>query len=106
MSDKSDPVISGVGQSEVGRFVDRLPLLLTIDAIREALDDAGLGVADIDGVATWPGRLETSLEMGPVGVDELVAALGIKLTGYKEIGGEAWRENVCAYEENTGGAVS
>ena len=82
MSDKSDPVISGVGQSEVGRFVDRLPLLLTIDAIREALDDAGLGVADIDGVATWPGRLETSLEMGPVGVDELVEALGLKLTWY------------------------
>lgn len=82
MSNKSDPVISGVGQSAVGRFVDRLPLLLTIDAIREALEDAGLTPADIDGISTWPGRLETSLEMGPVGVDEVIDSLGLNITWY------------------------
>jgi acetyl-CoA acetyltransferase len=82
MSSKSDPIISGVGQSAVGKFVDRLPLLLTIDAIKDALDNAGLRVADIDGVATWPGRVETMLDMGPVGCDAVIDALGIKATWY------------------------
>lgn len=82
MSSKSDPVISGVGQSAVGKFIDRPPLLLTIDAIREALDDAGLTVADIDGVSTWPGRVETMLGMAPVGCDEIIDALGLKATWY------------------------
>lgn len=82
MSDKNDPVISGVGQSAVGRYVDRLPLLMTIDAIKEALDNAGLTVADIDGLATWPGRMETSLDMGPVGCDEVINALGLNVRWY------------------------
>lgn len=82
MSDKRDPVISGVGQSEVGKFVDRSGLQLTIDAIREALDDAGLTIADIDGIATWPGRLALSLEMGPVATDEVINALGMNVKWY------------------------
>jgi len=82
MSSKLDPVISGVGQSAVGKFIDRSPLMLTIDAVKLALDDAGLTVADIDGVATWPGRVETILDMGPVGCDDLIEALGIKATWY------------------------
>lgn len=82
MSSKSDPVISGVGQSEVGRFVDRLPLLLTTDAIKEAIADAGLEIGDIDGISSWPGRLETSLEMGPVGTDQVIDALGLSVTWY------------------------
>jgi acetyl-CoA acetyltransferase len=82
MSSKSDPVISGVGQSAVGKFIDRSPLLLTLDAVKEALDDAGLTPADIDGVSTWPGRLETSLEMGPVGCDELIEAMRLNVTWY------------------------
>jgi len=82
MSNKSDPVISGVGQSAVGKFVDRSPLLLTIDAIKEALDDAGLTLADIDGVSTWPGRVETMLEMAPVGCDDVIEALRLNVTWY------------------------
>src|SRR6185503_17182525 len=82
MSSRQDPVISGVGQSAVGKFVDRMPLMLTIDAIREALDDAGLTVADIDGVATWPGRVETMLDMAPVGCDDIIEALGLNVTWY------------------------
>lgn len=82
MSSKSDPIISGVGQSAVGKFIDRSPLLLTMDAIKEALDDAGLTVADIDGVATWPGRVETMLDMGPVGCDDVIEALGLQTKWY------------------------
>ena len=48
-------VISGIGQSEVGRRLGRGELDLTIDAALVAIADAGLTVADIDGLATYPG---------------------------------------------------
>jgi len=50
-----DAVISGIGQSAVGRRLFRSGLELTIDAALEAIADAGLTVADIDGLATYPG---------------------------------------------------
>lgn len=48
-------IISGIGQSQVGRRVGRSGLDLTIDAALEAIADAGLTVDDIDGIATYPG---------------------------------------------------
>ena len=40
---------------QIGRQVDRSGLQLTIDAILAAVDDAGLTVDDIDGLAMFPG---------------------------------------------------
>ncbi len=51
-------VISGIGQSEVGRRLGRDELDLTIDAALEAIADAGLTVADIDGLASYPGAMQ------------------------------------------------
>lgn len=48
-------VISGVGQSAIGRQLDRSGFQLTIDAILAAVADAGLTVDDIDGLAMFPG---------------------------------------------------
>jgi acetyl-CoA acetyltransferase len=48
-------VISGVGQSAIGRQIDRSGFQLTLDAILAAIDDAGLTVDDIDGLAMFPG---------------------------------------------------
>ncbi len=48
-------VISGVGQSAIGRQIDRSGLQLTLDAILAAVADAGLTVDDIDGLAMFPG---------------------------------------------------
>jgi acetyl-CoA acetyltransferase len=48
-------VISGIGQSAVGRRLNRDELDLTIDAALEAISDARLNVEDIDGLATYPG---------------------------------------------------
>src|SRR5690606_1582028 len=48
-------VISGVGQSVVGRQVDRSGLQLTIDAVLAAVADAGLELDDVDGLAMFPG---------------------------------------------------
>ena len=48
-------IISGIGQSDVGRRLGRTGLDLTIDAALEAIADAGLTTDDIDGIATYPG---------------------------------------------------
>ena len=48
-------VISGIGQSAVGRRLGRTGLDLTIEASLKAIADAGLTAADIDGLATYPG---------------------------------------------------
>jgi acetyl-CoA acetyltransferase len=73
-----DAFITGVGQSEVGVRLPRHPLLLTLDAINEALAEAGLAIDQIDGVSTYPGRMASLLGFSPVGSDELIDALGIK----------------------------
>jgi acetyl-CoA acetyltransferase len=48
-------VLSGVGQSAIGRQIDRSGFQLTLDAILAAVADAGLRVQDIDGLAMFPG---------------------------------------------------
>src|SRR5580693_1182763 len=74
--------ITGIGQSEVGVKLARSPLLLTLDAVREALEEAGLSIAQIGGVSTYPGRLSIMPGFSPIGADELIDALGIRATWY------------------------
>lgn len=74
--------VTGVGQSEVGIRLTRHPLLLTVDAVKEALADAGLTIGQIDGVSTYPGKMPTFMGFSPVGADELIDAMGIRATWY------------------------
>jgi len=48
-------VISGIGQSQVGRRIGRGELDLTLEACLAAVADAGLTRDDIDGLSTYPG---------------------------------------------------
>ena len=64
--------ISGVGISEVGVRLTRSPLGLTMDAIKEAIDDAGLTFDQIDGVSTYPGKMQTFMGFSPIGVDDVI----------------------------------
>ncbi|MBV1688317.1 thiolase family protein [Novosphingobium sp. G106] len=70
--------VTGVGQSEVGVRLPRHPLLLTVDAVKEALDDAGLTLDQIDGVFSFPGKSAGYLAFSPVGTDDLIEVLNIK----------------------------
>ncbi len=70
--------VTGVGQSEVGVRLSRSPMGLTMDAIRQAMDNAGLTFDQIDGVATYPGRMPTFLGFSPIGTDEVIETCGIK----------------------------
>ncbi len=54
-------VISGVGQSAIGRQVDRSGFQLTLDAVLAAVADAGLTIDDIDGLSMFPGGGVTNL---------------------------------------------
>ena len=47
--------LTGIGQSDVGRRLNRDPMALTIDACLAAIEDAGLTRDDIDGLSTYPG---------------------------------------------------
>src|SRR6266480_3025413 len=75
-------VISGAGQSEVGRRLYRDRLDLTIDAVLAAIDDAGLTRDDIDGIATYPGNMDQPPGFSGVGVVELQDALRLDLDWY------------------------
>jgi acetyl-CoA acetyltransferase len=74
----SEAYITGVGQSQIGQKLTRHPLLLTLDALKEALDEAGLTIDQIDGVATYPGRMAGYLGFSPVGADDVIEAYGVK----------------------------
>ena len=72
-------IISGVGQSDVGRRLGRSPLSLTLDAISLAIHDAGISAADVGGVMTYPGG-GTTLGPGFSGpaLAEVYDALGLE----------------------------
>lgn len=72
-------VISGVGQSQIGRRIYRDPLGLTLDACLAAIEDAGLTRDDIDGLATYPGNMATPPGFSGGGITEVHDALRLKL---------------------------
>ncbi len=75
-------VISGVGQSDVGRRLGRDPLELTIDACLDAIEDAGLTRADIDGLATYPGFFAAAPGFTGAGIPDVQDALRLELGWY------------------------
>jgi len=77
--DVSAACISGIGQSQVGRRIGRDPLDLTIEAVLDAVADAGLDLIDIDGISTYPGNMDTPPGFSGVGVVELQDALRLEL---------------------------
>ena len=72
-------VLSGAGQSDIGRRLFRDPLELTLDACLAAIEDAGLTTADIDGIATYPGGLDNPPGFSGAGVVEVQDALRLDL---------------------------
>jgi len=65
---EKDAIISGIGISRIGRRTGIPGSELTMEAVRTAIDDAGLATTDIDGIAT----------LGDTPAAEVNAALGIE----------------------------
>ncbi|MET0239158.1 MAG: thiolase family protein [Sphingobium sp.] len=74
----NEAYISGIGQSQVGVRIERSALGITMDAIKQAVADAGLTFDQIDGVSTYPGRMAGYLGFSPIGADEIIETCGIK----------------------------
>ncbi|MCL2585912.1 MAG: OB-fold domain-containing protein [Streptosporangiales bacterium] len=68
--------LTGVAQSEVGRRLMADPLSLTVNACQRAIADAGLTLADIDGLSSYPGPSPEGMSEG--GVSPLVDALQLQ----------------------------
>ena len=73
--------ISGIGMALAGRSTARSPLNLTLDAIFEALADAGLEAKDIDGLSSWPG-VSVTPGMAPVTLREIKESLALRLNWF------------------------
>jgi acetyl-CoA acetyltransferase len=65
---EKDAIISGIGISRIGRRTGIPGFELTMEAVRTAIDDAGLAATDIDGIAT----------LGDTPAAEVNVALGIE----------------------------
>ena len=86
-----EAVITGIGQSTIGRRLGRGSLALAVQACRAAVADAGLSLTDIDGVSTYPGAAEPSPGYSGVGALDLRDALGLRLSWFSataEAGGQ------------------
>ena len=75
-------VVSGIGQSAIGRRLNRSGVDLTIEAAQEAVADAGLTFADIDGLSTYPGAGGGNTDFAGPGVVEMQDALRLELDWY------------------------
>lgn len=73
-------IISGIGQSAVGRRLYRSGLDLTIEAALEAIADAGLTTGDIDGIATYPGAGGGGEAFSGPGTPEVQDALRLEVS--------------------------
>jgi len=77
-------IISGVGQSAIGRRLFRTDMDLTADAALRAIADAGLTPDDIDGIASYPGAMGAAPAgfAGP-GIVEVQDALGLSVNWHQ-----------------------
>ncbi|MBL7521967.1 OB-fold domain-containing protein [Frankia sp. CNm7] len=73
-------VLSGIGRSALGRRLMVDPLSLTVDACLAAVADAGLTLADIDGLSTYPGGDGFGGGMSEGGVTAVEEALRLQPT--------------------------
>lgn len=70
--------ITGTAMSDIGRNTHRPAMHHLAEATERALARAGLTLADIDGLCTYPGKADNSPGMSPLGTGEVRGALGLQ----------------------------
>ena len=58
-------VVAGVGYSQIGRNTGRSEGSLAVEAAKNALADAGLTAADLDGITMYPDRVSSVNDARP-----------------------------------------
>ncbi|HET9628252.1 MAG TPA: thiolase family protein [Novosphingobium sp.] len=72
--------ITGIGQSEIYRKPQVLPLELAVRACERAIADAGLRPEDIDGASVWPHTVSgTASGFSCAAIPDIAGSLGLKL---------------------------
>lgn len=79
--------VTGIGMSEISRSASKTAMALTIDACMQAIADAGLKRADIDGLSSYPGADNNASGFSPVGAPQLQDALRLDVNWFSG-GGE------------------
>lgn len=75
-------VITGAGKSQVGRRLGRTGLELTVEAVTRAIADAGLGIDEVDGIASYPGPGVPDAGFSGASINEVRNALGLRSRWY------------------------
>ena len=87
MADAIRVAVTGAAYSEVGRKLGRTVLSLACESGLRAIDDAGLGAADIDGYCAYPGAVGAGPGFCGPSSYEVIDSLGL-LTSWHAAGVE------------------
>lgn len=115
---------TGIGMSRIGRRMGIPSLVLTVEACKAAIEDAGLRASDIDGLCAYPGStgipgistggvraLEQAMQLHPVwhiGANEAPGQAGAVITAMMAVASGACRHVLCctSFSESVRPAVS
>jgi acetyl-CoA acetyltransferase len=79
--------IVGLGITPQGKVYDNTPLGFAVDAVRLALDDAGLARTDLDGLLLNPGLAWQDLGMGSFQLQQALGLRDLRLSVAMHLGG-------------------
>ncbi|HUO03935.1 MAG TPA: thiolase family protein [Candidatus Binataceae bacterium] len=88
MSLRAKTAIAGLGQTKMGKVFDHpSPTGYVVDAIRLALDDAGLKKTDLDGLLVNPGIVWSNSTMASVTLQQVMGLRDLRLSATMNLGG-------------------
>ena len=94
--------IVGLGITPQGRVYGRTPLGFAVDAIRLALEDAGLERSDLDGLLLNPGLAWNDLGMGSFQLQQAMGLRDLHLSATMHLGGAS----ACAMIQHAAQAIA